>query len=288
MKVAIPQEPAFATFALASAHGWFAEAGVDVEAVVVPPGLSGLDLLRRGEVDLIAGSLLFALTDLDVLCVGVLNSRCHHVVVARPDDDRDHSALGGRNGPPVVILVPGHAPTPVVALQEGLRRAGWSPATQLVPYPNSGVVAQHFIHHGHGDLALVPFDVAVEHGLPVVLSLAQALGPIPWSVLMTHRSRADLVDRSLRHMLDAIKRAAQALTDEVSGSTLVGLPPSARWLVLASPSLRKYAESGLWPTDCALDVVSTQRWADILARARVAPAVDVNALRWSPAGRNAR
>jgi hypothetical protein len=261
IRIAAPIEPAFAPVQIALANGLFQAEQVAVENVAVPPGVAALDLLLHGDADIVMGSLWFAASrpDRPIVCLGQINARCHHVLVGRPDVD---PLLVG---PRVRVLVPGHAPTPAVALYETVAKARPEWRLTAVPLPNSRAVEAEFFDYGVGDLALVPLDRAVTRNAQVVLDIPELLGPVPWSVLFGRTESTTILaegwTRVRRGLADAVRWLETATKDDIT-ETLRSSPGGGSTV----EAVMEFVRIGLWPPSLTLDRTAAARWYCALAR----------------------
>lgn len=286
LRIAVPSEPAFASFGIADELGLFAQERLKVDYVVVPPGLSALELLVERTVEVIVGSLWFALSrpELDLVCLGQANARCHHVLVARPNPGQDAATefaesltTGSR------VLIPGHAPTPAAALYAALEEAGVT-AGQLryIPFLDSMAVETEFFDREVGDLALVPLDRAINRRAQLALDVPKRLGPVPWSVLFAQRPmEAGLAERG-RRLLRALRHCGEWLA-QVAGSELEAVSRRLGWSTEEASSIAAYAALGLWPPTPTVDRRAADRWTAVLqSEGLVKSSVSAEQFRWEP------
>lgn len=267
LRIAVPSEPAFASLGFADEVGFLAQERLKVERVVVPPGLSALESLVQRTVDVIVGSLWFALSrpELGLVCLGQANARCHHVLVARPKPGQDVAIES-----PVLltpgsrVLVPGHAPTPAVALYAALEQAGVTNGRfRYIPFLDSMAVETEFFDREVGDLALVPLDRAINRGAQLALDVPKRLGPVPWSVIFALRPmEAELADRCGRFMR-ALRHCGEWL-DQVAGSELQSISRRLGYSSQEASAIDAYAALGLWPSAPSVDRPAADRWTAIL------------------------
>jgi ABC-type nitrate/sulfonate/bicarbonate transport system substrate-binding protein len=273
IRIAAPAEPAFAPLWLASDLGFFAEEHVDVQWVANPPGVSALDLLSAGDVDVIVGSLWFTLArpELGLVCIGQINARCHHLLVARREGHRNSKVEAvDLIRADSTILVPGHAPTPTVALLAAFQKANF-PRPRLIPLPNSVVVEEEFAA-GSGDLAVLPLDRALALGAQMVLNIPSRLGPVPWSVLFANVGTVASHAESLERVL----RATGKTSRWIQNADVEELREAARgraWLTESAPALLVYAELGLWNGAPQIDRDAAKAWNDTMVSLHLARAV---------------
>lgn len=269
LRVASGKHLAYAPQYLAAELGLFAREGVDVSFVTWPVGDTTIvDNLRRGEADLVLGSMLFALRlrdeGLEPAVVAQSNQQTRHWIMGRPDHVGafDWGCLRGA----AVVVYPNPVPTPWVAFHHGLSRKGISldAIKPIIGYTAEQAVAE--FARGVGDYLLIdPESVDPTLGLIELAPVAEALGPVPWSIYCCLSSQLEALSG-----LEAFRRALSAAVQwlykrggEGAADSLAALFPAISRNVLAA-QLDRYVRARLWVTDTALQAEQVERWETAL------------------------
>lgn len=277
LAVASARHLAYAPQYAAHALGLFARAGLDVELVACPVGDSAIiHTLRKGEADLVLGSVLFTLRmaeeGLSPRVVAQSNQQTRHWLMARQEGAApfDWQALRGRS----VMVYPNTVPTPWVAFREALDRKGVSldALGLIVGYSAEQALAE--FKRGVGDFLLVdPESVPPGFGFAEVAPVADAVGPLPWSIYCTTAAIAAERETAIAAFRSSIAAAAAWLYDNPPGQAATLLAPTfpERSAEELARQLERYARARLWVADARIDAAQFVTWDKALKRDGLMP-----------------
>lgn len=267
---------AYAPQYVAQELGLFARAGIAVELVACPPGDSAIiDTLKTGKAVLVLGSVLFALRmaqeGLPPVLIAQSNQNTRHWLMAR-DAEPDFSWDRLRGA--AVIVSPTNVPTPWMAFRQALFNRGIAldEVALVIGYAAEQAVAE--FGRGVGDYLLVdPESVDPQAGLKEVASVAEALGPVPWSVYCTTSALAVAHKESIAAFRVAISAAAGWLYDNPAGDAarLLASPFADKSGDAIEAQVARYQQARLWVRDAAVDPAHLASWDDALRRGGVMP-----------------
>jgi NitT/TauT family transport system substrate-binding protein len=254
---------------VASELGYYQAENLDVKFVDPPrPGLGLVDAVESGAADILIGTVWFSLmtagSSAEMVMIGESNRHCHHALgSARPRPDFKWTEMPAD----LVILVPTDAPTPWVALANGLRAIGLSTASvRLIP----GLSEQDCMNQllaGIGDLAVLQLEtIVVTDGLHEVATLSEIAGPIPWSVYCAEAASLDRLGDELSAFMRGFARGLEWLAAEptnVVADLLARQFPSYSTNSI-SAAIDRYRALGLWTADGRIEVESVDRWGRML------------------------
>lgn len=288
LRVAGGHNLAYAPQYVALEQGFFSDRGLEVSMVHHPVGFSDVvTTLRDGRADVVLGSVLFALrlaeeSDTSPVLVAEPNQQTRHFLMARPGHPQgtgafDWSRLRGRS----VLVYPNPVPTPWVAFREVLRLQGLGldDVMPIVGFTPQAAVAEFL--RGVGDFLLVDHESAGDCGLVELASLADALGPVPWSVYCASRDVANRRAEDLERFRAGLAAGVAWLHQHSAPEAAALLHPSfpdveprtIGWLV------DRYQQIELWRPDPRVDPEHLSRWQAALLRAGlVGPQVDLHGM----------
>ncbi|HET9017094.1 MAG TPA: ABC transporter substrate-binding protein [Thermomicrobiaceae bacterium] len=251
-------------------QSYFAAAGLDVHLVPHAGPWTGLiDDLARRRTDLVIGNVWFALQPARHPDALVPIAHClrqtRFLLCRRPSPDVGPFRWENLAG--AVVAVPTDVPTPWVAFREALAVNGVPLDRVRAVVGYDGREAAHDLRAGAVDFAVLDVERAVEQRFKEVAALADAIGPVPWSVYLARR-----VDVEARpEVYRAFRRANDAALGWIASKRPAGLARfmehrSALSLRVTRGSIERYRQLDAWPATSAIDPADVARWHDILVR----------------------
>lgn len=277
LSVASARHLAYAPQYVARQLGLFAREDLDVELIPCPVGDSAIiRTLQGGEADLVLGSVLFTLRmaqeGLSPLIVAQSNQQTRHWLMARqePAAPFEWTALRGRS----VLVYPNPVPTPWAAFREAVAGKGVSldEIGLIIGYSAEQAIAE--FARGVGDFLLVdPESVDPRFGFAEVASVADAVGPLPWSIYCTTSAVAGERARAIAALRAGIAAAAAWLYDNPPRQAAALLAPAFpdRDPDDVALQIGRYARARLWVADAGLDAAQFVRWDRALKRGGLMP-----------------
>jgi NitT/TauT family transport system substrate-binding protein len=270
LRVASASHPAYAPQYVAGALGLFANRGLAVELLAQPAGSTAIvATLARGETDLVLGSMLFVLRardeGLDPVIVAQSNQQVRHALVMRTGDagaEFSWRGLGGKS----VLVYPNPVPTPWIAFRAVMKTEGLSldDVALIIGYGAAEAVSE--FRRGVGDYLLVDPEGIDMTGLSEVARLADALGPVPWSVYCTTRDLANARREEIGAYRAALAEAIEWLDghDGAAAAALIGkyFPNLAPARLAAD--MERYVAARLWVPGACLAPDQLWRWQQAL------------------------
>lgn len=276
LRVASGHHFAYAPQYIATANDNFAQRGLSVDLQAHETGFTGIvNSLATGESDLVLGSALFALrlareSAVDPVLVAQPNQQTRHVLMARPGEwagGFEWSMLRDKS----VLVFPSPVPTPWAAFRAVLKRhdLDLEAVNPIVGFKPEAALAE--FARGEGDLLLVDHEPAKGTDFAEVVTLAEALGPIPWSVYCTSTTIA--ADRP-----EAIAAFREALGEAIAWIYQQDARTVAESLADFFPDIEpedlttymaRYQKMQLWRTGADVAADQLQRWEDALKSAKL-------------------
>jgi NitT/TauT family transport system substrate-binding protein len=257
---------------LALELGFFVKEGLQVETEV-PGGARLVEYLSSGRADIALGGVwrpLMYRGRLETLAAfAMLCARTPQVLVARRPPQGDGFAWQDLVGTSVIL--PAGAPSPGMFLSSILRRSGVDPSSVRFIRDLQAEETTRLFRAGLGDfyLAMPPLseDLADE-GYHVAATLAEAGGPVPWSVyystpeFLAHPAR--LADR----FVIAIQRALRWLLawdpDDMPGPLQRYFPSTDPRCLARSIALTRLRD--VWVDDVRIPEDDLMRWQDAMVQ----------------------
>lgn len=275
---------------IAAEHlGFYEQEGLQVEHAYHPDQPLG-ELLNEAivdkPVDVLVGNIWLSLRSWGgphpLVPIAHCSQQTRWIVVGRREDAGASFSWDDLKGRSVVF--PCDVPTPWVAFRQVLYDAGvsLSDVRPVIGFSTAKHTQEEFIG-GVGDYLVTDVEVAQMRGFHEVASIADSVGPIPWSVFVVPSS----VAASKRDELYAFRRAigkalgwiAATAAGEISGvlgHRFPSLPDAARVAIIER---YKSLGTGEWPETPAFDPANVANWQDALVRwglqARSAPLDEV-------------
>lgn len=265
LAIASALHPAYAPQYVARALGLFEAQGLAVTLMPQPAGSSAIvETLRSGTADLVLGSVLFALRaadeGLDPVLVAQSNQQVRHALLAREAEARPlaWSELAGRS----VLVFPNPVPTPWVAFRAalGAQGLGLDAIRPIIGYGAAEAVSE--FRRGVGHLLLAdPESIALD-GLREVARVADALGPVPWSVYCATRRAAARLALPLDGFRLALAGAIDWLYghDGATAARLLAADFPQRPADLLAADFDRAIAARLWPPGARLMDDQLDRW----------------------------
>ena len=256
---------------VAEARGFFADAGLAVAlAPHAGPWSTLIEAAGDGAADLVVGNVWFALQRArrpDALVPVAHCLRQTRFFLCR------RSAPGGArfsweqlDG--AVVIVPTDVPTPWVAFREALAVHGIPLDRVRAVVGYSGREAAHDLRAGSADLAVLDIERMVTDDLEEAAALAEAIGPVPWSVYLARRAdvaaRPD-VYRAFQHAIDRALDWIGSHDSESSAALVAPLLPEAN-PGLTARIIERYRRLEAWPASSAIEPEDVERWHGMLVR----------------------
>lgn len=257
---------------LALELGFFADEGLQVETTV-PGGARLVEYLSAGRADVALGGIwrplmyrgrLETLTAFAMLC-----ARNPQVLVARRPPQGDGFAwqdLVGRT-----VILPAGAPSPGMLLSSILRRAGVDASGVRFIRDLQEQETARLFRAGLGDfyLAMPPLvDELVAEGYHAAVTLAEAGGPVPWSVYYSAPEFLTHPAQPAARFARAIRRALCWLLawdpGDMPGPLQGYLPGVDAWLLARSITLTR--QRGVWIDDVRIPERDLLRWQEAMAQ----------------------
>ena len=203
---------AYAPLFVGEELGFFAKAGLELSLTRHDGPWSGLEkALDAGELDLAVGALWFAMRRTEarkpVVAIATMVQQCRYVLVTRRGATPvpfSWSDLAGKS-----VVIPSGVPTPWFAFREVLRKTNvpLESVNPLVGFSPAEAI-EEVLSYG-GDYLLLDIENAQDHRLEEVATIADVLGPIPWSVFCA-------LEESLAPRADEFTAFRQALTESLT------------------------------------------------------------------------
>ena len=276
LTVASARHLAYAPQYVAQELGLFAREGIAVNLAACLPGDSAIiDTLKTGKADLVLGSVLFALRmaqeGLSPVLVAQSNQHTRHWLMAR--DAQPHFSWDRLRGAAVVVS-PTNVPTPWVAFRQALFNRGIAldDVALVIGYTAEQAVAE--FRRGVGDYLLVdPESVDPQTGLTEVASVAEALGPVPWSIYCTPSALAAEHEDAIAAFRAAISAAAGWLYDNPGSEAarLLAGTFADKSVDAIETQVAGYRQARLWVSDAAVDPARLASWDGALRRGGLMP-----------------
>jgi NitT/TauT family transport system substrate-binding protein len=249
--------------------GYFEEEGLTLNFVDPPrPGLGLVDAVESGAADFLLGTVWFSLatsgTGSPMLMIGESNRQCHHALAgAHPQP----AFSWPRIPKDAVILVPTDAPTPWVALTNGLRMLGVSQdSIRLVPGLSERDCVNQILA-GVGDYAILQLEtITLTDGLHEIATVAEAAGPIPWSVYCAPEATLQRLTPELAAFMSGLRRALPWVYSQPTSLVAETLAPRfpATSVDAIGTVIDRYRSLRLWTDDGRVEPDSADRWGRML------------------------
>lgn len=261
---------------VAEHFGLYAREGLDVEFLYTenrPAGERLNDALASDEVDLVVGNIWESLrswgTACEIVPVAHMTQQTRWIVVGRdPSGDATDGweRLQGQR-----LVLPGDTPTLAVAFREAIRRQGLAPdAFDLVMDPRTRQEIQEDFDGGTEEFVVTDVETAVLAGAHEVAAIADHLGPVPWSVFMTHRGKADALCRELTSFRRALARAlawiGQHEAPEIAACVQHRFPRFSTDETVRMVQRYKMLGTGEWAESPGFEEANVSAWQDALVR----------------------
>ena len=255
---------------LALELGFFAEEGLQVETEV-PGGARLVEYLSSGRADVALGGIwrpLMYRSRLETLVAfAMLCARNPQVLVARNPPQGDGFAwqdLVGRS-----VILPAGAPSPGMFLSSILRRAGVDASGVRFVRDLQEQETVRLFRAGLGDfyLAMPPLaEELVAEGYHAAVTLAEAGGPVPWSVYYGTPEFLAHPARPAARFAKAIRRVLCWLLawdpDDMPGPLQKYFPDTDARLLARSIALAR--QRGVWTGNVRIPECDLMRWQDVL------------------------
>lgn len=261
---------AYAPVFVAESAGLFADEGIKIDFVLHRGGWPEMNAaLLRGDADVAIGNMWFAgrwSKPSDVLPVAYCVQQCGSVLVTT--EPRRACAFGWDDLRGATVIVQSDVPTPWIAFRECLfaNDIELGDVRVLVGIGTDEAVAG--LRAGAVDYALMHVERCQSPQLLEVASLADVIGPVPWSVCFADRSRVAAEPDAFLAFRRAIERALETMavssTDEVAALLGGQFPDLAECATAAI--LGRLRRMQAWPSTAAIPVDDVVRWRTILHR----------------------
>jgi NitT/TauT family transport system substrate-binding protein len=276
LTVASAHHLAYAPQYVARECGFFARENVDVKLVGCPAGDSAIiDTLKTGQADLVLGSVLFPLRmaqeGLSPVLVAQSNQNTRHWLLAREEQPGfSWDCLRGRT----VVVFPTNVPTPWVAFRQALHNKGIAldDVALAIGYSAGQAIAE--FRRGVGDFLLVdPEAIDPDAGLKEVAPVADALGPVPWSVYCTTSTLATARRDAISAFRKAISAAASWLYESPAHEAAPALSTTFadKSMDEIESQVARYRHARLWVPDAEVDPAHIASWNAALRRGGLMP-----------------
>lgn len=276
LTVASARHLAYAPQYVAQELGLFACEGIAVDLAACPSGDSAIiDTLKTGKADLVLGSVLFALRmaqeGMSPVLVAQSNQNTRHWLMAR--DAQPHFCWDQLRGA-AVIISPTNVPTPWIAFRQALFNRGIAldDVAFILGYTAEQAIAE--FRRGVGDFLLVdPESVDPQASLNEVASVAEALGPVPWSIYCTTSTLAVEHEKEIAAFRAAISAAAGWLYDTpaLEAVRLLSNVFADKSADAIEAQVARYRRARLWVSDAAVDPAHLANWEGALKRGGLMP-----------------
>lgn len=276
LRVASARHLAYAPQYVALAEGFFDAEGLAVELLPQPVGQTSIvAMIASGGADLVVGSVLFALRMKDEGLAPILiaqsNQQTRHVLMVRPESPRPDFVWENLRGRSVVIY-PNPVPTPWAAFREVLARKNipLDGIKLIIGYQPDAAVSE--FQRGVGDFLLVDQDSAQGTGLVEAASVADALGPVPWSLYCADSRRHSRDPQSFTAFRRALGLGIERL---YQGNDLRLAGVLAEFFPETGPEhigslIKRYRDARIWTPGAAVMDEPMRRWSAALVRAGLA------------------
>lgn len=260
----------YAPHYLALDLGFFAEEGLQAETKV-PGGTWLVEYLSSGRADIALGGIwrpLMYRNRLETLMAfAMLCTRNPQVLMARTPSAGEGFAWTDLHGKSVIL--PAGAPSPWVFLSGILRQSGVDLSRVLFIRDLQAEETTRLFRAGLGDfyLTMPPLsEELAQEGYPVAMTLAEAGGPVPWSVYYGTAEFLARPGRLADRFARAIQRALRWLlawhTDRMPGPLQRYFPATDPRLLARSISLAR--QRGVWTDNVRIPQSDLLRWQETL------------------------
>ncbi|HUY99424.1 MAG TPA: ABC transporter substrate-binding protein [Thermomicrobiaceae bacterium] len=255
---------------VAGYRGYFADAGLDVKVIShVGSWTQLIEDLARSQTDLVIGNVWFALQRArrpDALVpVAHCLRQTRYLLCRRPAPDAP--PFSWEQLASAVVAVPTDVPTPWVAFREALAVHGVPLDRVRAVVGYDGREAAHDLRAGTADFAVLDVERAIDLRLEEVAALADAIGPVPWSVFLARRADVEARPEVYR----AFQRAIEQALDWMAGQSNYGLAQFTKERSIVSMrvtrgSIDRYRRLGAWPESSTIEPADVERWHEMLVR----------------------
>jgi ABC-type nitrate/sulfonate/bicarbonate transport system substrate-binding protein len=250
--------PQYAPQFVAEALRAFERRDLEVAFVSTRLGFGAVEALFDVQTDLILGNGLYSVllqgTSRETLVIADLVLRSYLVLATTGPGD-GMLDMKGR-----LVLVPGTNPATWVAFMGLLNRSGLALSDVRLLSCLTVDDAVDLQRAGIGDFLLLPFEAAIEAGLHIEVSLADQLGPVPWSVYqVATRRRAELAS-SIEAFCEAVSEGLAWCASHSATEITALLADRFADYEQAALLIDSYKHHNLWPVTCGPNIDVLERW----------------------------
>lgn len=248
---------------------FFHEEGLSVDFVSTPRGFGVAEAVSSDEADILCGNVMAVLLDTltataddQLVAFALLNRQCYSFVLGRRPEPFKWDNLLSRS-----LLVPSEYPSIWIALRHSLQVSGLPLDQTRVVMGFPALDALRYFRAGLGEYVLAAPEMAPD--LHPLASIAQQLGPVPWSVYAvkkrtwaSRRSELEAFYRAITRAMEwtnsqPLQQVADVLGDRFSAFDANHL----------AQLIGRYRAIGLWPSQPVINADDLGRWQDILIAA---------------------
>lgn len=258
---------------IAKSRGYFEDVGLDVTLLRDFGGYDLTTALKKKEVDMFAGSPWFPFRfggdPVNLRAIAQMCRHCRYVLASRPGEDGFEAPSKRNNGADLTVLVPSATPPPVwVSMLTGLRLKGLHTGQiNFVSGFNAADAAEQFLQ-GLGDVLLMGIEPADQENFGEKLILAEAIGPIAWTVYCATVPMIDERHEDLLAFRSALQRGQEWVASHTGDEIAEELEATLSDFSLESRKrvVSLYERLDNWTTTPAVNHEELNRWQDYLVK----------------------